>query len=62
MAEFGMRGSTCKNWRSWKAFSRSEFKVFILCLSLFLVLAPLGNGRGEVSAFAPCYVATISAV
>lgn len=52
-----MRGSACKNWRSWKAFSRSEFKV-----SLFSVLAPLGNGRGEVSAFALCYVATISAV
>ncbi|WZZ05848.1 LOW QUALITY PROTEIN: hypothetical protein YC2023_091769 [Brassica napus] len=51
-AEFGMRGSACKNWRSLKVFSRSEFKIFILCLSLFSVLAPLGNGRGEVSAFA----------
>lgn len=57
-----MRGSACKNWRSWKAFSRSELKVFILCLSLFSVLAPLGNGRGEVSAFVLCYVTTISAV
>ncbi|CAN7065938.1 unnamed protein product, partial [Brassica oleracea var. botrytis] len=29
MAEFGMRGSACKNWRSWKAFSRSEFKSLV---------------------------------
>lgn len=35
-------------------FPLSEFKIFILCLRLFSILAHCGDGRGEVSAFAPC--------